>query len=142
MERRKDLTQVYAGMELSKKLRCLELAVSDGINRVLGTKDVYDNVRVNPKLKNDTIYGSSNQIITEDQIPTIIATINEDDIPKLNYDQKTLLTLGWEFIWGAKTPEEIVKHKEYITAKSYKGEELTDSEKKLLIVSYLDTDSF
>jgi len=126
----------------SSKLAWLEMAVSDGIERVAKKCSIYDNVTVNTPELNKTIYGNKRRLITEDSITKILDRISEEELTKTSPDGKTLIASAFEFVWGKKTPEKISEHKEEIIKKAVKGNKLNNLENILLTVSNLDTDYF
>lgn len=64
------------------------------------------------------------------------------DIDRLSGEQQALVGIGWEFVWGASPPKEVIDLRDNMLAKAGSGEHLSEQEQLWLQIIAVDTDSF
>ncbi|MEK7187093.1 MAG: hypothetical protein AAB690_02230 [Patescibacteria group bacterium] len=82
---------------------------------------------------------------SDQPIPSLqaqLSKIGEDDFFQADQDIKTIIAIGWEFIWGAPEPTHVLKEKEKIRVKASLSQPLTPLETLWQQISMVDTDSF
>lgn len=75
----------------------------------------------------------------EKNLPSLLESI---DLQKLNSDQRTLLGIGWELVWGQSAPENVVTLRDQLLRKVANSQDLTNLEKLWYGLICVDTDSF
>ncbi len=65
-----------------------------------------------------------------------------ENIEELSPEQRALVGIGWEFIWGVIPPEEITQLREEVQNKAKYGDNLSKQELVWIQLMAIDTDSF
>mgnify|MGYP001599521503 CR=1 FL=1 len=110
-------------------------------NEVAQLNDKFSFCDIKPAV--DTSWPGSTFSSNKNDYPRMTEILESiENIGELSPEQRALVGIGWEFIWGVMPPEEITQLREEVQNKGKYGVVLSEQERLWLQIMTIDTDLF